>query len=192
MLKEYSQKGRPTERITRYLLVVPAILVFSLALVLFGFLSNLRTGKEKRDLQQITEKTRQLLDSVRVVISESGYIVRNIGSRELYVPVVQTLIANDSSSMIEDLELTSDFESEKSFFCQGYSRIFRLRPGEITEASLKCIELTGFGTIVNGVSLAQTARPMHYDVRVRLKDAYASIQKGTLTFKIIKSVSYVE
>jgi hypothetical protein len=189
MLKEYGQKNRPAERITRYLLVVPAILVFALALFLFGLLSNLHTGKEKRDLQQITEKTQQLLDSIRVVIAESGYIVRNIGSRELYVPVVQTLIANDSSSMVEDLELTSFFESEKSFYCQGYSRIFRLRPGEITEASLKCIELTGFGTVVNGVSLAQTARPMHYDVRVRLKDAYAYIQKGTLTFKIIKSVS---
>jgi len=192
MLKEYVQKSRPTERIKRYLFVIPAILVFVLALVLFGLLSNLHTGKEKRDLKQITEKTRQLLDSVRVVVTESGYIMRNVGPRELYVPVLQTLIQNDSSSMIEDLELTCYFESEKSFFCQGYSRIFRLRPDEITEASLRCIEPTGFGAIVNGVSLAQTARPMHYDVRIKLKDADANVLKGTLTFRIIKPISNIE
>lgn len=188
MLKEYGQRAGERKRFGRYFLVIPAAIIFFLGLVLFGLLSNLRTGKMRTDVRQMEEKTRRLLDSVLVAVSQSGYIQRNVGSRELYVPAVYLLISNESASMVEDLELTCYFNAKEGFGCQGYARIFRLRPGEITEALLRCIEATGFGTVVQGVPLAQTAHPMHYQIQMRHKETYASLQNGDLTFKIIKSV----
>lgn len=130
-------------------------------------------------------KRQALLNSVRVGILDSGFLKRNVGANDYYVPMLTVLISNVSASTIENLEVIASFASEGVFSCQSNARIYRLRPGETTEASLKCIEPTGFGAVITGVSLSETMQPVRFSVRVHYGDAYATVEQGNSTFKLM-------
>jgi hypothetical protein len=185
MFEEYAKKTRVGDRLRSYILAVPAVLAFCLILVFFGLFSSLRSGKERKELQRLAEMRQALLNSIQVSVVESGFLKRNVGGADLYVPMMTVEIANISSSAIENLQITGFFESESVFSCQSFARIYRLGPGEITEASLRCIEPTALGSVITGISLAQTMQPVNFSVHIRHEDVYATVQRGTSTFRLL-------
>jgi hypothetical protein len=185
MFEEFAKKTRVVDHLKRYLLVIPAVLAFCLVLVLFALVASLRSGKEGREARRLAESRKVLLDSVRMAVVESGFLRRKVGTSDVYVPMVRVQISNVSTSTIENLEVMCYFESESVFSCQSYARIFRLGPGEITEASLRCIEPTGFGTVITGISLPQTTHPVNFSIQVHHQDAYATFERGTSTFRLL-------
>lgn len=185
MFEEYAHGGGLSGKKIRFLLVIPAALVFCLAFAFFGFLTGLRSGKQEREIRRLEEETRALLDSIQIGIIGSGFSRRNVGANDIYVPMLTVLVSNVSASTIENLELMADFFSEGSLSCQDYVRIRRLAPGEITQASLKCIAPTGFGALMTGVPLSKTMEPVRFTVRVRHGDVYATVEQGSATFKLL-------
>jgi hypothetical protein len=185
MFEEYDRRTRLSERAKRYLLFIPAVIVLCLILGLFALFSNLRSGKEMREIRQMEEKRQALLDSVRVAVVDSGFLRRNVGTRDVYVPMITVQISNISSTAVEDLAVTVFFESKGVFSCQGNQRIHRLPAGETTEASLRCAEPMGFGTLITGVSLSQTMQPVSFSIRILHQDVHATVQRGSATFRLL-------
>jgi len=185
MFEEYSRSTLLSRRATRYLLIIPAVVAFGLIVGLVAGIFSFRSGKELRIIRQLEAKRLVLLNSIRVGALESGFLKRSVGGGDLYVPMLTVVISNVSASTIENLGLSAYFVSEGIFSCQSSARIFRLGPGETTEASLKCIEPTGFGSVITGISLPQTMQPVSFSVHLHHREAYATVAQGRSTFRLL-------
>ncbi len=185
MFEEFSRNSRLSRKATRYLLIIPAVVGLGLILALVAGIMNLRSGTEIRKSRQWEAKRQALLDSIRVGVLESGFLKRSVGGDDLYVPMLTVVVTNASTSMIENLALSAYFASEGIFSCRSSARIFRLGPGETTDASLKCIEPTGFGSVITGITLSQTMQPVSYSLYFHHRDVYAMVEQGRGTFRIL-------
>jgi hypothetical protein len=168
-----------------YLLILPAAIAFCAIVALVAGIFSLRSGKEIRLIRQLDAKRQELLASFRVGILESGFLKRNVGGHDFYVPMLTVLVSNVSNSTLENIDIIADFESEGGLSCQSSVRLFHLGPGETTEAALKCIEPTGFGSVVTGVPLSGTIQPVSFSVRVHHGYVYATVEQGKSTFKLL-------
>jgi hypothetical protein len=188
MFEEYSRKARLSDRVKRWLLIFPSVVAFGVILGAVAGLYSLRSQRQAKQIRRMEDQTRALLNSIRVGIAESGFVKRSVGGSDLYVPMLTVVISNVSASTIEDLVVAAYFVSEGIFSCQSSARIFRLGPGETTEAGLKCIEPTGFGSVITGISLSQTMQPVSFSVLVHCGAAYATVEQGKSTFKLLWAV----
>ena len=185
MFEEYSRKARLSDRVKRLLLIFPSVVAFGAILGAVAGLFSLRSQRQERQVRRMGEQTSALLNSIRVGIAESGFLKRSAGENDLYVPMLTVVVSNVSASTMEDLVVTAYFVSEGIFSCQSNVRIFRLSPGETTEAALKCIEPTGFGSVITGVTLSQTMQPIRFSVHLHHRQVYAVVEQGKSTFRIL-------
>jgi hypothetical protein len=188
MFEEYSRTTRLSDRLKRYLLFFPSVVAFAAILGAVAGLFSLRSQRQERQVQRMEEQTRALMNSIRVGVTEAGFLKRTVGGDDFYVPMLTVLISNVSGSTIENLGVAAYFVSEGIFSCQSSARIFRLGPGETTEASLKCIEPTGFGSVITGISLSQTMQPVSFSVHLHHREAYATVHRETSSFRLLGPV----
>jgi hypothetical protein len=173
------------ERLKKTVLFAAVVAAFGATVALLAFLSGIPSSRDKQKYKEWKEKAGALVRDVPVVVTAAGFVRRQVGGQELYVPALSVLVSNASSRTIEDVELRAWFEGERPFYCRGYARFFRLRPGETSEATLSCIEPTAFGTVVQGVPLWQMSRPMRYGVTVIQNRVSAEVANGLLSPKIL-------
>ena len=114
MLKEYGRdKASFRDFLRKFLLIFTAVFLFVLALVLFGFLASLTTFKEKEGARLAVEQERAILATVRFAIKEMGFVKRNVGAQDVYIPSLTVLVSNDSKNVIEDLSVRVFFNSDR-------------------------------------------------------------------------------
>jgi hypothetical protein len=173
------------ERLKKILVFALAILAFGAAAVLFSLLSGIPSGRDKEKFKESKERSAALLRDVQVAVVGTGFAPRRAGVQDLYVPSLSVLISNTTSRTIEDVELRAWFEGGDSFFGRANARLFRLEPGETAEATLKCVEPTAFGTVIQGVPLWQVSKPMSYGLSVHQHLVSAEAARGVLESKIL-------
>jgi len=173
------------ERFKRAALFAAAVLAFGIAVVLFALLANIPSGRDREKTRESEERAAALLRDVTVAVAGSGFTPRRVGAQELYVPSLSVLVSNATSRTIEDVELFAWFGGRVSFFCRAYARVFRLAPGETSDATLKCVEPTAFGTVVEGVHLWELSQPVRYGLSLRLKRITVQAAEGLLEAKIV-------
>jgi hypothetical protein len=188
MFEEYSRKACLSDRVKRLLLIFPSVVAFGAILGTVAGLFSLRSQRLERQVRRMGEQTSALLNSIRVGIAESGFLKRSAGENDLYVPMLTVVVSNVSTSTMEDLVVTAYFVSEGIFSCQSDVRISRLGPGETTEAVLKCIEPTGFGSVITGITLSQTMQPVSFGVHLHHHEVYATVHRETSTFRLLGPV----
>ncbi len=171
----------------KLLAFVLACLIFASAIFLIARLLSLVSPRNSKAIKEEQAREVAFLRSLDFYVVDSGYVKKNSGLREIYVPTVQVYIANSSDRIIGDLWLMANFEREGKFLCRAVRRVVDLKPGENREVGLSCSEAMFMGTVFTGLSLAQTTEDLSYFIWARSNRASVTLLKDVLKFKIIRS-----
>jgi hypothetical protein len=71
--------------------------------------------------------------------------------------------------------------------CSGSISVYHLPSAESREAQVRCLESTGFGAVVRGLSLMETATPLTYELFLQAGDVSVKVAQDSLSFKILGS-----
>ena len=148
----------------RALVFAAAVAVFALGLGILGILNSIPSIKEKRALAKIHLEETALSKSFEVWVARSGFQQKSTGARDIYVPCLLVQVANPTAVRSRPATMRATFLRNGLSFCAAAGSVPVLEPGAGCELWLKCIELTGFGAVARGVSLAETMEPMDYEV----------------------------
>jgi hypothetical protein len=186
VFEEFGKKGSGFRGLVkRFFVIFLAVFLLAVAVGLIVFLASLPSSRDKKNMAATSEKEQALLAAIEIALEDTGFVMRDMGTEEVYVPFLSVMVLNASSEPVEDLAIRVYFDCRQSFFCEGYAMIFRIQPGEITDAALKCIEPTAFGTVVKGVPLWMTTEPVSYSVQISRGGVYATPIQGKTVFRII-------
>jgi hypothetical protein len=186
MLTDYgARKPGFWERIKKLALIIPAVLIFLLGLWVLAYLTGQYSSKQKKEVQKMSLREVALRASIEFSVLDAGYIVKTAGREEIYVPELRCLISNVTNAMIENLLLYAYFTRKGEDVCGASFPVMRLKPGEERELTLKCLDSIGFGTVIKGVTLAQTTTEIHYELAAQGKGVYIDLGRGDFGFKLL-------
>jgi hypothetical protein len=164
------------------------VLVFSLAVALFaaglgflGFLNSIPSTKDKKALAKIRQEEDALSRSFDILVVQSGFQRKSTGARDIYVPSLLVQAINSSGLTSKPAMLRAVFLRNGRTFCMAAGSVPALKPGAGSEIWLKCIELTGFGSVAWGLSLAETTEPMDYEIHLESGRVSVTVTKDKLT-----------
>ena len=169
----------------RVLLFVSAILVFILGIGIVVFLLNMPSGKEKRNWERVRQQESALTRSFDVVVIRSGFLKRNSGRRDIYIPALLVRTTNMSDTDSPETILWASFSRKGDLLCGARSFIPVLKPGESPEIWMKCVELTGFGSVARGLTLAETTEPVDFELHLQSRGVSVVAAKGILGSRIL-------
>jgi hypothetical protein len=186
VFKDY-QKGRPgfLEILNKVIQFIPVILVFVVALSFVLYFSGRHSTKDKKASQMRNEMGKAPLSDIYAVVRDAGYVRRSSESGEMYIPALLVQVTNTESKSEGRLLLLATFRNRSRSFCSGSVSIFRVPPGESRDVEIKCLELTGFGTIAKGMSLIETTEPLTYELWLQSGDLSIKVAEGSFSFKIL-------
>jgi len=164
----------------RILALISAFILLGLGIAVILILVNTPTGKEKAALAKIRAEENELARDFDVVVLRSGFQKRKSGERDIYVPALLVRVANFSGTASKAVSLSAEFLRQGRIFCGAWGAVPELKPEESSEIWLKCIELTGFGSVAWGLTLAETTEAMDYQVHLESKRASLLVIKGSL------------
>jgi hypothetical protein len=169
----------------RALLFIAAILLFVLGIGLIVFLLNMPSGKEKKAWERIRQQETALSRTFDVVIVQSGFLKRSTGKRDIYIPALLVRTTNMSDAPSKETTLNAWFGRKGNPLCAARSFIPALKPGGSQEVWMKCVELTGFGSIARGLTLAETTETVDVEVYLGSRDVSVLVTKSTLGQRIL-------
>ena len=161
----------------RVLIFLAAAALFAAGVILLAMLSGVPSGKERKTWDQIRAEEKSLARSFDVLVLRSGFQKKGRGQGDIYVPAVLVQIINRSKTPSKPSVLSIRFLQKDRTFCRDQGRIPSLAAEEIWEGWLKCVELTGFGSVVWGVSLPEMATRMDYEISLESGRAAITIAK---------------
>ncbi len=164
----------------RVVIFLAAAALFAAAIGLVAVIYGIPSGKQRKAFEEIRAEERVLAESYDVLVVRSGFQKKNSGQGDIYVPAVLVLIKNISKAPSKSSILSARFLQKDRTFCRDRARIPALDAGEAWEVWLKCVEPTGFGSLVWGVSLAETAAPMGYEISLESGRAAIAIEKNRI------------
>ncbi len=169
----------------RALLFVLAILVFVLGVAVFVVLLNGPSGNEKKAWERIRLEETALSRSFDVAVIRSGFLRRSTGLRDIYIPALLVRTTNLSASASPDTTLRAYFHRKGRLLCVASAFVPVLKPGESPEIWMKCVELTGFGSVAWGLTLAETTDPVDFELRLESRRVSVVVAKTTLGPRIL-------
>lgn len=169
----------------RALLFVLAILVFVLGVAVIVVLLNGPSGKEKKALESIRRQESALSRSFDVVVIQSGFLKRSTGQRDIYIPALLVRTTNLSDTASPKTTLWASFRRKGSRLCAARGFVPTLKPGESLEIWLKCVELTGFGSVARGLTLAETTEPVDFELSLESHRVSVAVAKAILGLRIL-------
>jgi hypothetical protein len=169
----------------RALLFIAAILLFVLGIGLIVFLLNMPSGKEKTARERIRRQESTLAENFDVVVIRSGFLKRSTGQRDIYIPALLVRTANMSETPTREVTLSAWFGRKGSSLCAARTFVPVLKPGESQDIWLKCVELTGFGSIARGLTLAEMTETVDVEVYLGWRDASVLVTKSSLGQRIL-------
>jgi hypothetical protein len=169
----------------RVFLFALAIIVFALGIGVIFFLLNLPSRKEKTAWDRIRQQETALARSFDIVVIQSGFLRRSTGQRDIYIPALLVQAVNVSDSPSKEAALRAWFGRKGSSLCGARGFIPALRPGERQEIWMKCVELTGFGSVARGLTLAETTDPVEYEISLASRETSVMVLKASLASRIL-------
>jgi hypothetical protein len=186
MFKEFTERKTSLgEKIKKIPLFIFAVGIFFLIIAFLFILANMLSIEDRREYRKTQEEEATLRRSLDVTVREAGYLRRSTGAREVFIPALILRVTNIAADPVKDLTLSAYFEREERFFCRGVAPVGHLEPGESRDVAIKCLELTGFGTIGTGLNLMQTTEPLSYEILAQAGKVTISPVKGQIRFKIL-------
>ncbi|HYA48823.1 MAG TPA: hypothetical protein VEG35_03905 [Burkholderiales bacterium] len=170
----------------RALILILAALLFALGLGILGFLNSIPSIKEKRALARMRLEEEALARTFEIWVVRSGFRQKSTGARDIYVPSLLVEAVNLSGSTSKPSTFMATFLRNGRTFCGAGGSIPALKPGDGCELWLKCIELTGLGSVAWGLSLAETTEPMNYEVWLESGRASIIVAKGELKSSLLE------
>lgn len=187
MLFDPSQpKAGFLERMRSLFLGMSAVLIMGLILFVIAFLVNQPTPEQEKRHKMITAREDFLRSYVDLSVIEAGYLRRSAGAQVVYVPAVFVRINNLSEKTLDKLFLRVVFYRDDTDICEGSALVAQLRPGESYDAALRCLKLTGMGTLFQGLSLIQTIKPVDYRAWVTHENVTMALPGGQFEFTLIE------
>jgi hypothetical protein len=180
------EKTSPFAILKKAALLVPAVLIFAAAIWFFGFLGGQLSTKDKKAFREQEEREKALAAGISASVVDAGYVMKKTGAGEIYIPTLVVLFTNETDKTRQKLTLVVDFEKERRSFCSGSASLYNLQPWESRDVQVKCLEPTGFATLVTGMSLIETTQPVGYVLSLRSDRMTVTIARGDFSFKIIR------
>jgi hypothetical protein len=174
------------EILNKAILIIPVVLFFVVGVSLFVFFSGQLSTRDKQALQKRKEMSGALLSSISVLVRDAGYVIRSTGSGEMYIPALLAQVTNNVSESRGRLRLLAYFRKGHLHFCSGSVSIFQISSGESRDVEIKCLEATGFGAVIQGLSLAETTEPLIYELWLQSGDLGVKVAEDSFSFKILK------
>ena len=123
MFEEYgSRRSGFKERGRKILLFLVAILAFLSGLYVIIFFGQLPTSRQKQVLQERERKEKMLLESLEMDVLDAGFLVRNTGDRQIYVPAVAIRVSNISDVAFSQLTFKIRFRRGRQSICSAHRR----------------------------------------------------------------------
>ena len=169
----------------RVLLFVLAILVFALGIGAVVLLLNMPSGKERKAWDVVRRQETALSRGFDVVVIQSGFLKRSTGQRDIYIPALLVRTANLSDTASPETTLWASFHRKGNLLCVARSFVPVLKPGESQEIWMKCVELTGFGSIAWGLTLAETTEPVDFELSLESHRVSVVVAKAILGSRIL-------
>jgi hypothetical protein len=165
----------------RVLVFILAVALFAAGLGILGLLNSIPSTKEKRALAKTRAAEEALSRSFGILVVQSGFQRKSSGARDIYVPSVLVQAVNSSGLTSKPATLRAVFLRNGRTFCMAAGSVPALEPGAACELWLKCIELTGFGSVAWGLSLAETTEPMDYEIQLESGRVSVTVSKDKLS-----------
>jgi hypothetical protein len=183
------KKERPgfLEILNKVVLIIPVVLLLVIGVSLIVHLSGQLSTKDKKALQVRVEKENELLSKTSVIVRDAGYTKRSTGSGDVYIPSLLVQVMNIDSDAQDRLLLYAIFIRRGQPICSGSISVYHLPSAESREAQVRCLESTGFGAVVRGLSLMETATPLTYELFLQAGDVSVKVAQDSLSFKILGS-----
>lgn len=166
--------------VKRALIFFLALGAFAVGVGILGFLNNIPSAKEKRALAKLRLEEESLSRSFEILVVRTGFQRKSTGARDVYVPCLLVQAVNTSPQTSKRATLRADFLRNGRTFCMSAGSVPSLEPGAGSELWLKCIELTGFGSVAWGLSLAETTEPMDFVIHLETRQASVVVAKDRL------------
>jgi hypothetical protein len=181
------KKQKPVflEVLNKIILIIPVILVFVVGVSLIVHFSGQLSSKDKKALRARNEMEKALLSKIPVIVRDAGYSRRSTESGPIYVPSLLVQVMNTDSNPQDRLLLYAIFNKSGQPFCSGSVSVYHLPPAESREAQIKCLESTGFGAVVRGLSLLETTTPLTYELFLQAGDVSVKVAEDSLSFKLL-------
>ena len=128
----------------------------------------------------IRSEEKELSRIFNVVVARAGFQRRSMETRDIYVPSLLVWATNISDRLSRPVTLRAEFTGNDRPFCTASNRIPALEPGETYEIWLKCIDFVGFGSVVQGLTLAETVNGLEYQIVLALDRASITAAHGRL------------
>jgi hypothetical protein len=166
--------------VRRALVFILALAVFAVGLGVLGLLNRIPSTKEKMALAKLRLEEESLSRSFEILVVRTGFQRKSTGARDVYVPCLLVQAVNTSPQTSKRATLRADFLRNGRTFCMAAGSVPALEPEAGCELWLKCIELTGFGSVAWGLSLAETTEPMDFVIHLETSRASVVVAKDRL------------
>jgi hypothetical protein len=186
MLKDFGKrKLSPGERFSRIFTLVMGLIVFALIINMLIHLADFMPSERKSNLQELTNKEREILDKLEVSAVDSGFLVQRTSAREIYVPGVVVRIVNTSGEEIPFMRLRIDFSREGQSVCAGGLSITDFKSGENWEVLIKCSDSVFTGTVLYGIKEEDALKGLEYEMTIELGRSQIIVLQDILSFKLL-------
>jgi len=181
------KKERPgfLEILNKVILIIPVILFFVVGVSLIVYFSGQLSSKDKRALRARNEMEKALLSKIPVVVTDAGYSRRSTESGDVYIPSLHVQVTNIDTEPKDRLLLYALFKRSGRPFCSGSISVYHLPAAESREAQIRCLEPTGFGAIVKGLSLLETTAPLTYELWLQAGDISVKVAEDSFSFNML-------
>jgi hypothetical protein len=185
MFPEHERKKTTfQEWLRRFLFLLSAVLVLVVSMIIFQYMSQVPSTKQKKAMATIKEKKESFLESINISVIETGYQKRISGVQTIYVPKICVQISNISAQKLKDFRLGATFSRNGNMICRDSVPVNNLMSLETRELYLRCIQSIGFGSVIRGLSLGQTSDDVNYDIWATSGGFYIQFLKGKLHFSL--------
>ena len=176
---EYSKSKK--KRVWFYL----KILIFLIPAGLIFYMFHLDSLELKKTLAEIELEQQEFLNNFDVYVFESGYMKKQSGVQDIYVPSIALRVTNLSGEEFNKIVFYAYFRRDGRTFCRGSASLFRIKPLEMKDVYLKCVDSAVFGSVVSGLKLIEAFSTIDYTVTLNHQRRRLTVAEGIIEFNVL-------
>lgn len=186
MLKDFGhRKISLGDRLSRIFTFALGLIVFALIINMLIQLADFLPSDQKRDLKELTQQERTLMDRLEVTAVDAGFLKQKSGTREIYVPGVVVRLVNTSEDEIPSMRLRIDFSKAGRSVCVGGLSVTDFKSGENWEVLIKCSDSVFTGQVLYGIGEEDAKAGLEYEMTIENGHIQITFLQGKVPFKIL-------
>ena len=146
---------------------------------------HLDSQKIKNSYKKIVLEQQEFFEKFDAYVFESGYLKKQSGVQEIYVPSLTVRVTNLSEKEFSNLVFYAHFKREGKSLCRGSASLSKLKPYDTKEIYLRCVDSAIFGSVVSGLSLMDAFGKVQYTVTLNHEKKRLTLIEGILDFNVL-------